>query len=380
MNFNVGGFSESLKYSYQQFCKQDAEARDHSRRLLVKLKKFEAKSFDLIAQTQTAQHIRNQYERMLMQQNPLLWAQLQRNITMDVTDYELEPQLTAHHSGLKFTREIAINTSNNSTTSDQHSLQEEGVWPHTPSPQPAIETRPSTNQTKNVFPLDQGSNLGNYKAADKSNNSVSYTEQSTKQILSTAKQERSQAQDLQQSIPDIYPPQRSLSNTARVEKEEFLPPCSSTPNLFVKKENPYPSATFIMSTEEADITRTLVNKGLPTDKTFASSVAQDQEQIEKQYDALEEASSTQKVIDILAASDPFPHISQRSHIENETSEPAIQDKTTAVVQEILPVKSNDNEIKPFRLDSESDCVDEPSFSGPLSGKNLEGDDSDSFWN
>jgi hypothetical protein len=53
----------------------------------------------------------------------------------------------------------------------------------------------------------------------------------------------------------------------------------------------------------------------------------------------------------------------------------ISDEAT---QQVSAPKSSEK-IKPFRLDSESDGADDP-ISGPLSGKNVGDDDSDSFWN
>ena len=68
--------AESLKNSYQAYWKQDAEARESNRQLLVKLQRFEFKASELCSRTQIAHQMKAQYEKMLVNQNPLLWAQV----------------------------------------------------------------------------------------------------------------------------------------------------------------------------------------------------------------------------------------------------------------------------------------------------------------
>lgn len=132
---NIGA---NLKYAYQQFCKQDGEEREFSRQLLIKLHKFEAKSAELASRTHIAQQMKNQFERVLMQQNPLLWAQIQRGLAEDLDSrFESHQQPVSIHNPVCM-KDMAINTDGRSSTSSEQSLQEDGVWPHTPSPHPDL--------------------------------------------------------------------------------------------------------------------------------------------------------------------------------------------------------------------------------------------------
>lgn len=131
MNFGFGNPSESLKCAYQQFCRQDAEQREHDQQFLAKLQKFESKTVELGTQTQLARQMKNQYEKIVMQQNPLLWAKVQQSLAK-FTSFKIDKL-----AGTR-TRDVAINTHQEiSSASDQDSLHE-GVWPHTPSPEPVV--------------------------------------------------------------------------------------------------------------------------------------------------------------------------------------------------------------------------------------------------
>lgn len=379
MNFNIGGFSEGLKHSYQQFCKQDAESREHSRRLLVKLKKFEAKSFDLIAQTQTAQQMRNQYERMLMQQNPLLWAQLQRNITMDVTDCaELGPQLSVH-SGLKFTKEMAINTSPNSSTSEQHSLHEEGVWPHTPSPYPEIDMHQQLSTNKDTNNLSE-SNIGGSKTVDKASKNSSYSEEQLHKRIPPGSpvQESVKVKYFQQPSSNFHLPHNHF--TSVLQTDDFIPASSSTPNFMpLQDRHVYSRSTHL----ESEVNISSVRKESTGDVNQLATGADDKEQLEVSVTrptAKEVEDLTNKVEEISVTDLNVPESPRAAYNpQNITQLTTYPDDPTSEVQQNIPVKQNDK-IKPFRLDSESDGAEDPSISGPLSGKNVGGDDSDSFWN
>lgn len=135
MNFNAGNFGESLKYSFQQFSKQEAEAREHSRQLLLRLDRFEGKALELGSRTKKALQIKNHYERILMHQHPLVWSHIQRGLIHNVGEMETPAGVPSDAFTIRPTREMAINTSLSSSPSDQNSLHE-GVWPQSPSPCP----------------------------------------------------------------------------------------------------------------------------------------------------------------------------------------------------------------------------------------------------
>jgi len=131
MSFNFNA-SENLKYSYQQFCRQDAERREHDRHLLAKLKTFESRTAELSTETRSAQQMKSQYEKLMMQQNPLLWSRVQQSVAVDPYDYDLKfSSLTVEQLPREF-----------SSASDQDSLHE-GVWPHSPSPFPDLAKNPT---------------------------------------------------------------------------------------------------------------------------------------------------------------------------------------------------------------------------------------------
>lgn len=132
MNFSFGNPSESLKCAYQQFCQQDAEEREHDRQFLTRLQKFESKSVELGTQTHLARQMKNQYEKIMMQQNPLLWAKVQQSIA-ESSSFKVGKLAERR------TKDVAINTYQEiSSASDQDSLHD-GIWPHSPSPDVAIK-------------------------------------------------------------------------------------------------------------------------------------------------------------------------------------------------------------------------------------------------
>ncbi len=377
MNFNVGGFSESLKYSYQQFCKQDAEEREHSRRLLVKLKKFEAKSFDLAAQTQVAQQMRNQYERMLMQQNPLLWAQLQRNIATDITDFELEIPLSVRSSAQKYTREKAINTSHHSSTSsEQHSLQEEGIWPHTPSPCPEVGIQQLENKPKNmnICPVPYEEVADNSQAINLSKTFTNLM----KEQKSASFHEDSQVKNLQAptSVQNIHLPQSIPMQ--HLQLDNFIPASSSTPNIATKQEN-NPSFSKSPSSSLSERGAKSLNREQQSGNVTVVPIYEEKEVLKPKM--VEHHSSYSNETTGLLIADSIVNESQSAvhDIEDIIRVVNTSDEAPTTAQLVTHPQQTNPEVKPFRLDSESECADDP-ISGPLSGKNAGDDDSDSFWN
>ena len=382
MNLNVGGFSESMKHSYQQFSKQDAEGRESNRRLLVKLKKFEAKSFDLVAQTQVAQQIRNQYERMLMQQNPVLWAQIQRNIATDITDYELERPLTGY-SGRKHTKEMVINTLHNSSTSDQHFLHEEGVWPHTPSPFPELDIQQFASDKNNTHlnicsstltvphskdALDESQNTNR----DKISNSQSVLQ---KELLVPNLQGNHEAKHaLLTLIPENHHLSQNIAGCLQVDN--FLPASSSTPNVAKQSKSYVKPHTHTDASSNLDSSNRVLKDNLEQEKevNLPTTIAL-------------ETSLNSSVTKILAANPTNPittYDESQKGSDDEQDLQKLQPTKTIISDEAtrqVSAPQSSEKIKPFRLDSESDGADDP-ISGPLSGKNVGDDDSnsDSFWN
>lgn len=357
MNFNVCGFNESLKYAYHQFCKQDEEGREHSRRLLVKLKKFEAKSFDLAAQTQIAQHMKNQYEKMFMQQNPLLWAQLQRNIA---TDLELEQPLLILNGALQSTKNTVLNTSPNSSTSEQHSsLHEEGIWRQTPSPCPG--TRVSFKQSnENLHPnINKISN--NYLTNEK----PTYSEPGLLNSLEDHSKNR---------FPLSYQDSHKVPEYPKYDND-FTPMNSSTPTSKIRGNE-------AAGTEFASASDLLINNEIKeTEKIpIHKNTSVDENEIE-QHDI---TNTTYEVFDAVNKPiDIVPHPEATKSYQNSASLNSSEE--TRIPFEIQlnssPVAKSAAEVgKPFRLESESECGDDHSLSGPISGKNVGDEDSDSFWN
>jgi len=380
MNFNVGGFNESIKYSYQQFCKQDAEGRESNRRLLVKLKKFEAKSFDLVAQTQVAQQMRNQYERMLMQQNPVLWAQIQRNIATEITDFELERPLTSH-SSRKYTREMAINTSLNSSTSEQHSLHEEGVWPHTPSPFPELDIQQfvsdkSTHLNICSSTLTVPHSKDTLDNLNKNGNSKVSNSQSASQNESLIPHLQGYSHDKHPptSVPDTQQPAQNIAASPQVDN--FIPANSSTPNsnpnVTAKQNNPCMNPPSTSTVSNLELLKEESNRVIEDNLEQGKNV--------KLTTTIELKTPVSSLTEILAANPIKTYIESKKGSNDEDFR-KLQPTETVIgdeAQHVSPHQSPQN-IKPFCLDSESDGADDP-ISGPLSGKNVGDDDSDSFWN
>jgi hypothetical protein len=375
MNFNVGGFSESIKYSYQQFCKQDAEGRESNRRLLVKLKKFEAKSFDLVAQTQVAQQMRNQYERTLMQQNPVLWAQIQRNIATDMTDFELERPLTGH-GGRKHTREMAMNTSHNSSTSEQHSLHEEGVWPHTPSPFPEFDAQQfasdqSTHLNIRSSTLAVPHSQDTLESLNKTRDSkVSNSHSALQNESLSHHQGHIQDKHPLTSVPDFQQPAQNIVASPQVD--DFIPASSSTPNVMAKQRKSYPNPPSIA----------VSNLELLKEESIGVLENNlEQEKDVKLTTTIELKTPLSSVTEIPAAN-PITTYDESQKVSNDEDFRKLQPIETVISDEVAQHVSphqSPQKIKPFCLDSESDGADDP-ISGPLSGRNVGDDDSDSFWN
>lgn len=378
MDFNIGGFNESLKYSYQQFCKQDLEGREHNHRILMKLKKFEAKSFDLMNQTQAAQQMKNQYEKMLMQQNPLLWAQLQRSVRLD-TDFEVELPLERPHSGFKHTKEVAINTSNESLSSEQHSLQEEGIWPHTPSPSPDV--LPQTIELKSiqkVKPHVSKANSSNVLYTENNLNSPKKEEiTSTKNSFQVAKKQELthfypvlKAQQSQPSVPESDKNFQLTVTPKAPSQLDFFPVTSSTPLLTNNRH--IGESKNLQSVEEVINIPAIPQRELSSEVKEAASnpsvVTQEQPVVLMRSTA-----------DLQTSNESTAVLTSSFNNDNKIDDSQGRKESKLVVATTdEPV--DEKEVKPFCLDSEPESADNPSISGPPSGKNVGDDDSDSFWN
>ena len=372
MDFNVGGFSDSLKYSYQQFCKQDMEGREQNHRLLMKIKKFEAKSFHLMKETQTAQQMKNQYERMLMQQNPLLWAQLQRSLRLDLTDFDAENPLdTQMYSGLKCTKEVAINTSNDSLSSEQHSFND-GVWPHSPTPSPEVIpqtyglTKIDKKTPTKINHSSHSNNLNipkNEENVSTSNNSFQVTEKTVAANLNSD----SPVRQPQLSTLDNVPYHLSPRTTNQVG---FFPVTSSTPVLANKEDNQKPpnlEDTMDLTKPKPDFSNDQQAIITPPPATVIEEPVPEQPRI------------TFKPNTELHTSNDSTGILTGSFNDNQIHDSNIL-ATTEAQLDVPTEPILEKEIKPFRLESESEGAEDPSISGPPSGKNPGDEDSDSFWN
>lgn len=376
MNLNVGGLSESLKCSYQQFCKQEAEGRDSSRRLLVKLKKFEAKAFDLVAQTQSAQQMRNQFEKTLMQQNPLFWAQLQRNIATDVADFNLECPLPGY-SDTKHTRKMAVNTSCNSSTSEPHSLHEEGVWPHSPSPITDMDLQQlshgNARHTKMFSSTPHHKDNKEHQNMKKDRKITISNSMPTHKEHIPSPQGNDKTKHSSTSMLDIHHPTENILTPQQVNQ------CVSANNAILNAK--IKDETFDVLPSTANTTMEPVNEELHG-PILGHHLIQKPDQIEilSQLSITEIKHPSPGMTEVLVT-DPITCKSQDTNKDKDNGIKELQSNITAVDEVTMPVIAppSPNKIKPFRLNSDSDCGDDP-ISGPLSGKNVGDDDSDSFWN
>lgn len=365
---NFSGLNDSLKYSYQQFCKQDAEGREHSRQWLVRLHQFDIQRQELSLQTQGQKTNLAQYERMLMQQNPLLWAQIQRS--MAVENFDGEPPLTAlpldhtFRSPKEF-KEKAINTTNSSSTSaDQHSLHEDGVWPLSPSPHPDASSIPPQSMTinKSVAPIL----------------SISRSSSEHHHNLPTVN-----------TMEQLQPPRNFPASTPEDldpvnQMERFLPFDVSTPNINrfpESKISPPPVHSSLVNRLSLDASE---NKEKPNNLPIQSNLETMSLSTESKFQEKFQFSNNERKQSFQLENVTIPQIisTPATVIQEQNIEPPVQKEIKEAVPAVIqqaPAKKPDEDLKPFRLDSESEGGEEV-LSGPLSGQAAGDDDSsDSFW-
>lgn len=336
MNLNLGNFNESLRYSFQQFSKQDAEAREHSCQLLLRLDRFEAKALELGSRTRKALQIKNHYERILMHQHPLLWAHIQRGLVYNIGDMETKLEVS-NILPTRSTKEMAINTSRSSSPSDQNSLHE-AVWPNSPSPYPDETTEKLQMQQEANIRLEGGTSKENEEILQIGKlNITKNSEASDEDVVNKARHSKAKETEVSESINqqsffrmeesrDLTRRQKEIEDYAQqysMRIEEILP--IHQQESPIKNQNPENQPTVTQSSWQ--------NKPSDNFQEVRSPELHEKSKFEWHQDDRQETATT-----------------------NQTKD-----------------------FKPFQLDSESDCPDDP-ISGPLSvGKTGEGDDSDSFW-
>ncbi|KAI9563197.1 hypothetical protein GHT06_010656 [Daphnia sinensis] len=322
--------------------------------------------------------MRNQFEKMLMQHNPLFWAQLQRNIATSTVDFNVDCPLSGF-SGMKHMKEKAVNTSHNSSTSEQHSLHEEGIWPHTPSPVLDIHMQQmACDDTKNInifsstpHRKDKSENQSTAKDRRVTNSNLMPNQMKTMHISSPQGSE----EKVSSSTLEIHHPPHNL----RTQQQE---------NQFVPSNVAFSSATIDEETSRASLkTTTVANLGAMK-KESSENIAEhylgkQKEETEIHSLSASEIKPPSVETAVIPVVDPVVSEPQDTNIVyDDIKELQSIPNNTSVVDEVaqqIPASLSPNKIKPFRLDSDSDCADDP-ISGPLSGKNVGDDDSDSFWN
>ena len=352
MNFNIGNPSESLKYAYQQFCREDAEERERDRKFLAKLQKFESKTVELSTHTQLARQMKNQYEKIVMQQNPLLWAKVQQNIA------KLSPFRVDKLIGTK-TKDVAINTYQDiSSASDQDSLHE-GIWPHSPSPDPEIKENEET--PANPVDLKQLSQK------------PCHEQQSLKL---TTRGHFSKEYPLHHSEGEHLNQQHSQKLTKETHLKDDLSPIDKGdylnkqfPSKVNKGENfnehPSPKPT------EEDRSNKLLSP--PASFKFSPQCVSSPyatKQAEKSTTPITYKNPAENDNSIPELANGKPQAIETTSVPKETQgkiqPPAVSVLATPVV-----------ESKTFRLDSDSESADV--ISGPKNGGHAADEDSDSFW-
>ena len=309
-----------------------------------------------------------------MQQNPLLWAQIQRSMAVD--SFHGEPPLTAlplDHTFLspKEFKEKAINTTNSSSTSaDQHSLHEDGVWPHSPSPHPDAPSNPPQSMTINkaaapIMSISRSSSEHHHNLATVNN------------------------------VEQFQPPRNFPASTPEDldpvnQMERFLPFDVSTPNI-----NRFPESQISPPSVHLPLVNRLSldaseNKEKPNNLPIQSVLRENfevmslsteskfQEKFQFGNNERKQSFQLENVTIPQTISTPATVI-QEQIIEKV---PPVQQEIKEAVPTVIhqaPAKKPDEDLKPFRLDSESEGGEEV-LSGPLSGQAAGDDDSsDSFW-
>lgn len=384
MNLNLGGLSESLKYSYQQFCKQDAEGREHSRQLLMKLHHFDARHQELALQTQAQKVNLSQYERMLMQQNPLLWAHLQRSFATEIPDCEPLRLPLISVSRAKETREVAINTSDSSSNS-QPSLQDEGVWPHSPSPHPEAFGL----QSKNPIPAKTNNHPSkissmNYLAQSDTFTLIKNGNHSNSNNIPTTPQSLIHDANVipHQGIMQQEPSRNFPASTPEVElrpilMDSFIPESSSTPKVPIHRQPSPPPVHYLQPVQLAFTSAEPIAPAQNLNRSLTPPPAD--ENFQDTLPLTSPSSAVELRHDEAAKSDNGPEREDTIH-RSTMAATGYQKNETSVTPEAItsPVEAKSVELKPFRLDSESEGADDV-LSGPISGQAAGDDDSDSFW-
>ena len=388
MNFNLSGLSESLKSTYQQFCKNAEGSREHSREVLMKLHQFDVRQQELGLQTQAQKLNLSQYERMLMQQNPLLWAHLQRSLATNSSDSgeDLIPPIpypVPLSRPMKQTREMAINTTDSSSNS-QHSLHEDGVWPHSPSPYPPeapAESQLPNNLTIPIQKTAHSSTSNNQTLTIHSNISpASYVQNQPQKYVPAPL-------TFDQQEPAISSHHFSTSSTQEVHFNpidigQFSPASSSTPNVALRRQSsqsPTPLSAHHLQPVQLQFTAPEPVVSQPTNRSQSLTPP---------------AENLQDTLSLTSPPPPPPpavvpeHHQDRAAVEKsgpkeDTITPARDISVAAEASKSPPqsakAEAKPMELKPFRLDSESEGADDV-LSGPISGQGAGDDDSDSFWN
>ena len=269
-----------------------------------------------------------------MQENPLLWSQIQRSLAvLDYPEINLLPvHLPPVYSSPRQTREMAINTSNSShsSASEQPSLHEDGVWEHSPSPKPDVQTSFAHIKITAAEPV--------------LNNRITPTVHDEAVVATPSKNIPPTPTTPSSFLPhsNVIP---EIKQQFPFQMTRFSPVSSSTPNFNHNKQEPPAS---------------------PQEQIIAGQ----EQQSAIDYEPEEKTKSLEnELVDTAGSTETLP-------MQNE---PAAHRVKTPPVEERKVSPKASVTIKPFRLESESEEMSEAGISGPPT-HNAADDDSDSFWN
>ena len=367
-NFPLGSYNESLKHVYQQYLKSDAEARDSSRQLLTKLQKFEFKAMELGARSHMARQMRSRYEKMLIQQSPLLWAQIQRALMSDELELEYHAPMTnstpkSAHRGTSTRIE-----DNSSTSDDSHSLNEEGAWPHTPSPYPDVETSPAAVPTKPA------------PAATASSPKIAATKVHTQECISEnylTVPKSSVLAGMSDLKLDSSGKSEETGLNLKLAKAEHAVISHLNLNASSQTEEEAGFNVQLKSEQEmtADGPKTLASENIvPPESPLQCEISTRNNRLNLQEQLRETSNPTPKSTQEETPSSISAVIFEAQVKSKDVSSPKSSEKMTT------ELKLTESQLKPFRLNSDSESIDCP-VSVQISGPNhASEDEDDSFWN
>ena len=393
----------TINNSYQQYCKQEAQAREYSRHLLLHIQQFEYTSLQLTSDTQLAQVDKDTYEKLFIQQNPMLWARIQRVMaTGHLHSNNIRMPLFYSTPKTEWFKEAHIEPRADSSVSELLSDREDGVWRRTPSPHPAVEGTQSeipkwTAETQSV---SRNSQISTKRTKEPSREPPASTfidfvaEEPTRMIVknkvpllnSSLNWEPSQHQ------PSAYKEKHTVKNHLQYLDCPFWAPISSgvgqgtnpakqktdwgennSPMQNVEKENVAPENNLHIVEEDLNARTALQT---PEAQVFSHQTSLSTRKSNPISDeVVQSTGSTDESTRFVELAVRVGQHSPSLIMPDVEIKPNLPERKI----DITPISSLPSEpktMKPFRLDSDS----ESTVSATMSGPSAPAEDSDSFWN